>query len=75
MYHYEQDIHAEFENLAGSADNAFAIMRAWNDAQGAASGNKFTLQKHLTVDVDKVFRNKTAGYNKKAVEFYLEHIA
>lgn len=70
--HDEQQAHEEFEQLVGGPEKGFRLLRLYESATQAASGNKFTLQ--ILPSARAIFRKraKEAGYSLEQIEAFLE---
>ena len=73
----EQEATDIMEDLAGSRDNAFRLMRIWESAEQDASGNRFrrfTFGKPPDVTERFVKKAFNAGYSDKAILHYVVNI-
>jgi hypothetical protein len=70
----EQEATDKLEELVGSVDKCFRLMRIYQNCVQSASGNKFTLQR--LPSTEERFRKRAIeeGYSKVAVEHYLNHV-
>lgn len=70
----EQEATDRLEELVGSVDGCFRLMRLYESCKQAASGNSFTLQKLPSAEERFRIRAKDAGYSDAAVNHYLNHV-
>mgnify|MGYP006271758857 CR=1 FL=1 len=70
----EQEATDLHEELCGSISRAFRLMNIYREAEQAASGNSFTLQKLPGVEERFRTRAKSEGYSVTAINHYLNHV-
>jgi hypothetical protein len=63
--------HKDFEELCGSPDRAFRLMRLHVACKEAASGSCFTLRKLPSTEERFIRRAKEEGYSKEAINAFL----
>lgn len=70
----EQEATDKLEELVGSVDKCFRLMRLYEACVQAASGNRFTLTKLPTAEERFRKRAKEEGYSQAAINHYLNHV-
>lgn len=70
----ERDENAEFEALAGGPEKAFRMMRLWERAEQAASGNRYTLGEQVDPVAVFVSAARRDRFSDKAIQYYVEEI-
>jgi len=70
----EQEATDRLEELVGSVDGCFRLMRLYESCSQAASGNAFTLRKLPTTEERFRKRAKEEGYSQAAINHYLNHV-
>lgn len=72
----EQEANTKLEELCGSVDRAFRLMRLWQYSREAVSGDRYRVG-HRERAVTEVFipKAKEQGYNIETITHYINWIA
>jgi hypothetical protein len=70
----EQEATDKLEELVGSVDKCFRLMRLYQSCEQSASGNRFTLTKLPSTEERFRKRAKEEGYSQEAINHYLNHV-